>query len=150
MIRIRASLISIGGATLAGLMAMLLVILWIAFHVPHKNLWLEYMLAAFCLGMCLYVIDGISETLIFENGTVVFDGWFTRRRSVRLSGVEHVVLVHEGLNTEWGIETITFHCGNKEIERLPLGPLWRHGDLESFLLHLETYCRDHRFVEEIR
>lgn len=150
MYRIRARILSLGGGMLSSLLSVLLVILWIATHLPERSVWLEGILAVFTGVMLLYAFDGASESLVLENKTIVFDGWLTRRRVLSLHGVANVLLVHEGLNLEWGIETLTFQHADGNQERLPLGPLWRRRDLEAFLVELEKQRHDHKMVEEIR
>lgn len=148
--RIHASIISLGGVILAGLLLMLLVIFWIATHVSVRNVWLEGALLLFSLALLAYALDGATEVLELKNNTVLFDGLFTRARLINLQGVERILLVHQGLNTEWGVETLTFEYTNGSTERAALGPLWRRRELETFLARLEVYVRDHKIVEEVR
>lgn len=150
MLCIRASLISLGGSVLASFCLVLLVILWIATHLPERNVWLEGIFILFGLGMVAYVIDGASESLSLQDQKVVFDGWLTRKRVVPLQGLTQVRLVHEGLNTEWGIETLTFVRSDGDTERLCLGPLWRRRDLEVFLTAIEKRAGVDHLVQEVR
>lgn len=150
MLRIHARIQSLGGMVLGGLFLVLVSVLWIATHVVVRNVWLEGLLVSFLVVMVAYAVDGASESLEQQGSTLVFDGWLTRRRKVSLTDVSQVLLVHEGLNPEWGIETLTFTRRDGDHERLALGPLWRRRDLEAFLAELELLLRDQRMVEEVR
>ncbi len=150
MDRIRAQVVSLGGGILGGLFLVLFVLLWIVTHLGVRHLVWEGTLVLFMLGMGAYVVDAASEMLEIVQGEVIFTGLLTRRRTVSLFGVEEVLLVHEGLNPEWGIETVTFRRTDGDVQRLALGPLWRRRELEAFLGHLEILCRDRRLVQEVR
>lgn len=147
MSRIRAQIFSLGGGILLSLLGVLLIILWIGIYLPTRNIWLEGALIAFTGAMLLYTIDGASESLAWREDTLIFDGWLTRRRKLSLHGVARILLVHEGLNPEWGIETLTFEHGDGSYERLPLGPLWRRTDLETLLVHLRGWLQKQKSTE---
>ncbi len=150
MIRARAQVISLGGTILGGLFLVLFVLLWIATHVAERRFYLEGVLVLFLLGMAAYALDAVTEYLIIDDCHLIFDGWLTRRRLISLRGVQTVLLVHEGLNPEWGIETLTLNYRDGACHRVALGPLWRRRDLEAFLTRLETYLRDEKLVEQVR
>jgi hypothetical protein len=150
MIRIRARWFSLGGAILGGLFFVALTLLWIVTHVAERRVYLEGVFVLFLLGMAAYALDAASESLTLQHESLIFDGWLTRRRVVLFQDMKSVLLVHEGLNPEWGIETLTFERRNGGGYRLALGPLWRRRDLEAFLSRLETCVRDGKFVEEVR
>ncbi len=150
MSRVHARVQSLGGMVLGGLFLVLLVVLWIATHVAVRNVWLEGLLIGFLLVMAAYVVDGASESLEYKDQALVFDGWLTRRRTVSLAGIVQVLLVHEGLNPEWGIETLTCMHRDGDCERLALGPLWRRRDLEAFLADVESGLHNEKIVEEVR
>lgn len=150
MIRIRARWFSLGGAILGGLFLVALTLLWIVTHVAERRVYLEGAFVLFLLGMAAYVLDAASESLTLQHESLIFDGWLTRRRVVLFEDMKSVLLVHEGLNPEWGIETLTFERRNGGRYRLALGPLWRRRDLEAFLGRLETCVRYGKFVEEVR
>ena len=150
MSRVHARVRSLGGMVLSGLFLVLMAVLWIATHVAVRNPWLEGALISFLLVMAAYVVDGASESLMYQDHALVFDGWLTRRRRVSLAGIVQVLLVHEGLNPEWGIETLTCLRQDGDCERLALGPLWRRRDLEAFLAELEVALHEQKIVEEVR
>lgn len=150
MIRIRARWFSLGGAILGGLFFVALTLLWIVTHIAERRVYLEGVFVLFLLGMAAYALDAASESLTLQHESLIFDGWLTRRRVVLFQDMKSVLLVHEGLNSEWGIETLTFERRNGGGYRLALGPLWRRRDLEAFLSRLETCVRDGKFVEEVR
>lgn len=150
MIRIDAKVISLGGGVLSGLFLVLFALLWIVTHVAGRSVYLEAIFVLFLLGMLAYVVGAASEYLILESEGLVFDGWLARRRKILFQNMKKVLLVHEGLNPEWGIETLTFEGPNGQRDKIALGPLWRRRDLETFLARLETCARDGRLVEEIR
>ena len=150
MIRTRAQVLSLGAAILGSLFLVVLALLWIATHVPERRFFLEGVLVLFLLGMAAYALDAATEYLAIDDCHLIFDGWLTRRRMISLQGVQTVLLVHEGLNPEWGIEPLTLNYRDGACHRVALGPLWRRRDLEAFLARLETYLRDEKLVEEVR
>lgn len=150
MLCIHARIQSFGGVVLGGLFLVLIAILWIVVHLPAHAPWLEATIVCFVVIMTIYVVDGASESLTLQDDALTFDGWFTRRRRMVLTDVVQVLLVHEGLNTEWGIETLTCMRRDGNDERLALGPLWRRRDLEVFLRELEATLHDQKIVEEVR
>jgi hypothetical protein len=150
MLRIRASIVSLGAGLLGSCFVVLLVIWWIAINAPSRSPWLERVFGLFCLVMFAYVLDGASESLTIQDGRVVFDGYLTRRREINLAQIKRVLLIHEGLNSEWGIETLTFTYASGEDMRLALGPLWRRRDLERFLAVVKEHIHDQKIVDEVR
>lgn len=150
MIRFDAKIISLGGGILSGLFLVLLALLWMVTHAVGRSIYLEAIFVLFLLGMLAYAVGAASEHLILESEGLVFDGWLARRRKILFHNMKKVLLVHEGLNPEWGIETLTFETPSGSLERIALGPLWRRRDLEAFLARLEICARDGKLVEEIR
>ncbi len=150
MIRIHARVLSLGGGILSGLFLVVFALLWIVTHITDRSIYLEAIFILFLLGMLAYVVGAASEYLILESEGLVFDGWLARRRKVLFQNMKKVLLVHEGLNPEWGIETLTFEVPNGQVDKIALGPLWRRRDLEAFLARLEICVRDGKLVEEIR
>lgn len=150
MDRIRAQVVSLGGGILGGLFLVLFVLLWIVTHLGSRHIAWEGALVLFVFGMGAYVVDAASEVLEFVNDEVVFTGLLTHRRIVSLFGVEEILLVHEGLNPEWGIETLTFRRADGDMQRLALGPLWRRSDLVAFLAHMEHIRPTRKLVDGVR
>ncbi|MBP6944472.1 hypothetical protein KBD61_03910 [Patescibacteria group bacterium] len=150
MIRIDAKVFSLGGGILSGLFLVLFALLWIVTHVAGRSVYLEAVFVLFLLGMLAYAVGAASEYLILESEGLVFDGWLVRRRKILFQNMKKVLFVHEGLNPEWGIETLSFEGVDGHVSKIALGPLWRRRDLEGFLLRLEICVRDGKLVEEIR
>lgn len=97
-----------------------------------------------------YLLDGVSERLGLYGETLVHTRLFGGRTAIPLSNIQSMRLVHEGLNQQVGMESVTVRYRNGREERLALGPCWRRRDLESFLHSVEQELGKGALLEEIR
>lgn len=135
-VMIRASVISLGGALFAGLLAVFAVFTWYAFFDESTPFWVRVSLGIFFAVYVLYLADSASEKLSLNGNEVRFDSLLRKERRVDVCRFPEIFLVHEGLNQEKGIVSVILR-GIDEEERISLGPLWRQRDLESFFVGAE-------------
>lgn len=127
--RIRPYLFSVGGGvliTMAGFLSLLLI----AAVVIHRG-WLMIFVSALMLTVCLgYMTWSLSERLWLEGMVLHYSAWFRAPLSVDVRHIQELCFIHQGLNTEEGIEQCFIRFISGERARIPLGPLWRRRDLE--------------------
>ena len=80
----------------------------------------------------IYLLDAATERLSFSHGELERRSLLGRQARLNVNAMDTLLLFHEGLNQEVGIDSIVIRRGGRE-ERLPLGPCWRHRDVEAFL-----------------
>lgn len=97
-----------------------------------------------------YLLDGISERLSLRGNELIHTRLFGGKKRVTLENIESLLFVHEGLNQQVGIESITANYKNGETERLALGPCWRRRELELFLSSVEHVVGKGKLLEEVR
>lgn len=148
--RIHAQLISLGGAILLGILAVLVALTLAAYASPDGSEVQRAVMVFFLLAAMLYVIDSMTETLDLRDQSVWFDSILKRRRRVELTNVEEILLVHEGLNLEHGVETLAFRRADGDVEQFNLGPLWQRHHIEAFLRDVEVELGKTKLVEEVR
>ncbi len=85
----------------------------------------------------IYLLDAATERLSFANNLLERASFLGRHIQVPVGGTDTLLLVHEGLNQEVGIDSIVIRRATGREERLPLGPCWRKRDLEAFLRSVE-------------
>lgn len=85
----------------------------------------------------VYLIDSVSEKLSLEGKNIVRTSAIARRMSINIRDIKSMLLRHEGLNQQVGIESLTTEYQDGSTERMPLGPCWRRSDLEAFLESVE-------------
>jgi len=81
----------------------------------------------------VYLIDGMTEGLMYDNGSIIRHSALAKRDELSLTNASKVTLKYEGLNLLSGIESITVIRSDKTMSRMALGPCWRRRDLEAFL-----------------
>ncbi len=141
---------SLGGGVLTGLALAFAALTFFAFSIPSRAESFGLLFLAILAALILYAVDAWSESLLLTDETLIFDSWLKRERRFALSVMESVLLVHEGLNVEIGIETLTIRRAQGDERRLALGPLWRRRDLEAFLHELEKRIGKKKLVDEVR
>lgn len=125
--KIRATVVSLGGLVLLGIMLVMAALAWIQ---PGVFTFLF-------LAVAIYMIDAWSENLTFENGIVTFDSILRPKHRVNACAMAEVTIVHEGLNQERGIVSVVFREPNGRAHRISLGPLWHRHTLEAFFRTVE-------------
>lgn len=136
---IHAKLRSLGGIVLVGLL--------LALGALAFTGWFERLLFLLLL---VYMVDAWSERLVLEKDVLIFDSFLRRMRVIDVCRMSDVLIVHEGLNQERGIVSIRFRESGKPEVRLPLGPMWKREELETFFRGLEQAVGSCKLVEEVR
>ena len=103
---------------------------------------------ALSVGVWLYFLNSVTERLSLCGSTLVFTSAFGRARSVPLGELDAMILTHEGLNLERGIETIEIRRVGTRPDRVALGPCWQRNKLEAFLRSVDRALRVPRIIEE--
>lgn len=98
----------------------------------------------------LYLLDSATERLLLVGEAIVRESALGRRLTIKLDDMDALLLVHEGLNQEIGIESLTARYRDGHEEKLPLGPCWRRHELEAFLSSVEKAMGRTKLVEEVR
>jgi hypothetical protein len=111
---------------------------------------LSAVFALLALAAWAYLADGVSERLGLYGDTLVHTSLFGGQRSIPLSAIQSLLLVHEGLNQQIGIESIRARYTDGRVERLALGSCWRRRDLEAFLSSVEKALGKAKLLEEVR
>ncbi|MFA5130225.1 MAG: hypothetical protein WC477_04915 [Patescibacteria group bacterium] len=85
------------------------------------------------IGAWAYLVDGITEKIVYEKDSLVRKSLLAGTTSASLANAERVVLKYEGLNLISGVESITVFYRDKKTSRIALGPCWRRRDIDAFL-----------------
>jgi hypothetical protein len=149
-LRINARFISLGGGVLAALAVFLLALAAGSYWSPHVSAVERLVLSALFLLLVIYFAVSLVEKLSFDGRNLDFQTW-RGSRAVDVSKINEILLVHEGLNLEHGIESLIFRDrAGDVITRFDLGPLWRRTDLEPFLHRMEEALGRTKLVQEVR
>ncbi len=135
--QIHARWISLGGVVLLGIASVFGASTYLAFIGLGVHKWIGMSLMLFTTALLLYACDAWSETLSLSDDTLFFHSWFRHARRIPFTTIVSVSLVHEGLNSERGAESLIFQRFSGGDLRLTIGPLWRHRDLASLMRALE-------------
>jgi hypothetical protein len=81
----------------------------------------------------VYLLDGWTEGLMYDNGSIIRHSALAKRDELSLTNASKVTLKYEGLNLLSGIESIAVIRSDHTTSRMALGPCWRRRDLEAFL-----------------
>lgn len=81
----------------------------------------------------LFLVDGLSERLVFANGQFEFRSLFRRRERVVLSVIDQVFISPRGWLGYLGMVTVLFVKRTKILFRFDLGPFWRQSQLDEFV-----------------
>lgn len=149
-IEIRATVFSLGGSVIAGLLVLIGVLVWIAFQPHEPSLALRITLAIIWIGLVVYAIDAQSERLEYRGSRVSFDSLLKKRRELILRDADDILVVHEGLNQERGIISVRFRERDGRVIEWPLGPLWHRHHLERFFAVLEKEAGKKKMIENVR
>jgi hypothetical protein len=89
------------------------------------------------LASWIYLIDSVSEKLRLEGEDIVRTSVIGKHMTIDIRDIKSLLLRHEGLNQQVGIESLTVEYQDGNTERMPLGPCWRRRELEAFLASVE-------------
>lgn len=147
---VSAQIFSVGGAVIFSVCVILSVILFISFDIATVSATQRIISVLLVLASWAYLISSATEHLSIDGNVIEFSAFLTGRRRIQIKDLESMLLIHQGLNLEKGIETIEFRRKGKKPERLALGPCWRRHKLEEFLHSVEEALNAPRLLEEVR
>jgi hypothetical protein len=149
-IQVKARLIALnGGIVLA--VCIMLTGLGVAAYLANRVAGMQIaLLSVFALGSWVYLLDGVTEQLELTGNEIVRTSILSGRLVIKLDDIEALYLIHEGLNQEIGIESLTAKYVDGSTERLPLGPCWRRHELEAFLKSVEQALGKKKLLKEVR
>ena len=136
-LRATAKLISLNGGFVLAVCIVLSAITLASAHTGRLAMSQAFLFLFLSLASWIYLIDSVSERICLNKNTIERTSLIGRSMTVPLKDVNELLLKHEGLNTSIGIESLTVSYTDGKEERIPLGPCWRHRDLETFLESVE-------------
>ncbi len=136
--RIQPYLLSLGGGMIMGIVGFTTALMISAFFIGHGQGAVFFSCIVVLGGCLIYGILGLSERLWLIGSVLRYSAWLRRPRSIDLTRVKEFCLIHEGLNTEEGIERCLIQMVDGERVHLALGPFWRRRDLEVFLKEVDA------------
>ena len=134
----QAKLVSLNGGVVLGL-CILFTAFFIASLVTQQLASVQVILfGILMIGAWAYLIDAVTERVSLVGASLERTSLLSRHVSISFDDVDDLVLIHEGLNQEVGIESVMVRYRDGRNERLPLGPCWKRRDLEAFLAGVES------------
>src|SRR3989344_1059301 len=134
----QAKLVSLNGGVVLGL-CILFTAFFLASLVTQQLASVQVILfGILMIGAWAYLIDAVTERVSLAGASLKRASWLSRDVSLSLDDIDELLLIHEGLNQEIGIESVMVRYRDGRNERLPLGPCWKRRDLEAFLASVES------------
>jgi hypothetical protein len=150
VLRVQAEIVSLGGAVLLTLCLLLTAVLIMALFSPTITGVQRFIAVVLTFSGWMYLLRSASEDLSIVGQTITYRAVLARTRTIPLADIETMLLVHQGLNLEKGIETIEFRRFDKKVEHLSLGPCWQRHKLEAFLGSVEEALHSPKLLESVR
>jgi hypothetical protein len=150
VIRVRAELVSLGGGVMLAICLLIAATLIMALYSPTITGIQRFIAIVLAFASWAYLLRSATEELLLIGEEISYRAVLARPRHVPLKDLEAMLLIHQGLNLEHGIETIEFHFFNKHIERVSLGPCWQRNKLEAFLSSVEEALHSPKLLESVR
>jgi hypothetical protein len=141
VVQAHAELVSLGGAILLAL-CMFLAAAFIAVSTMSNTTPIQRFIVGILLFASLaYLINSVTEKLMLQGRTLVFDALLSSKREIPLDDLEGMILTHEGFNLEKGIVTIEFRQYDRKPDKVSLGPCWQRSKLEAFMRSIQKVLR---------
>ncbi|OGL73914.1 hypothetical protein A3E39_03995 [Candidatus Uhrbacteria bacterium RIFCSPHIGHO2_12_FULL_60_25] len=149
-IQVRAKLVSLNGGVVLGV-CIILSSMAVAAYVTNRFASVQNgLIVVLTLAAWVYLLDSVTERLQLVGDAIERSSILGRHMTIKLDDIEALLLIHEGLNQEVGIESLTARYRDGKEERLPLGPCWRRHELEAFLSSVEQAMGKAKLLEEVR
>ncbi|MBD3284494.1 hypothetical protein GF395_03590 [Candidatus Uhrbacteria bacterium] len=147
VLRAKAKIVSLNGGIVLAIVMLLTAItigsvLTSSFVASQTILFIILTVASWA-----YLLDSTSERMELKGNQIVRSSLFGRKVTVSLDEIESLVLRHEGLNQNVGLESLTLIYQDEREEQVALGPCWRRRDLEAFLSSVEQQMGYEEVVE---
>lgn len=149
-IRVQAELVSLGGGVMLAICLVVTAILVMALYSPDVTGMQRTIAIILAVAAWLYLFRSSTEELTLVGQEITYRAKLARTRTVSLRELESMLLVHQGLNLERGIETIEFRLFSRKVEHLSLGPCWQRNKLEAFLGSVEDALHSPKLLESVR
>ncbi len=133
MREVNAKIVSINGGVVLALCLLVTTIAIASALVQNGSGSQTVLFAMLSFASWVYLIDAVTEKLRLCGRDIVFSSAITAPKTVTLDGIRTIMLRHEGLNANVGVESVTIKMKDGKSQRLPLGPCWRRRELEAFL-----------------
>jgi len=149
-LRVGAKLVSLNGGIVLAICLVLTAVtaasaLAQSFAASQSLLFVVLTLASW-----IYLVDSVSEKLQLEGENILRTSAVGRHVRMSIGDIKSLLLRHEGLNQQVGIESLTVEYQDGRTERMPLGPCWRRRELEAFLASVESAMGYEGVVESER
>lgn len=145
----RAELVSLGGAVLLAICMVVTAVFIMVMYAPGVTGAQQVIAIALFVGAWLYFLNSVTERISLCGSTLTYRSALGGTRNYPLTELDAVILTHEGLNLERGIESVEFRRAGKRPEKVALGPCWQRNKLEGFLRSVDRAMRGPQaFTEE--
>lgn len=149
-IRVQAEIVSIGGSIMLAICMLVTTLLIMALYSPDVTGLQRSIAIILTIAAWTYLFRSSTEELVLVGEEITYRAKLARTRTVSLSDLESMVLIHQGLNLERGMETVEFHLFSKRVEHVSLGPCWQRHKLEAFLGSVEEALHSPKLLETVR
>ncbi|MEO5927152.1 MAG: hypothetical protein ABIO72_00590 [Patescibacteria group bacterium] len=149
-IRVQAELVSLGGGVMLAICMLVTALLIMALYSPDTTGMQRAIAIILTIAAWIYLFRSSTEELTLVGEEITYRAKLASTRTVSLKDLETMLLVHQGLNLERGIETIEFRLFSKKVEHLSLGPCWQRHKLEAFLGSVEDALHSPKLLETVR
>lgn len=149
-IRVQAEIVSIGGGVMLAICMLVTTLLIMAVYSPDVSSLQRTIAGILTVAAWMYLLRSSSEELVLVGEEITYRAKPARTRTVSLKDLESMVLIHQGLNLERGIETVELHLFSDKVEHISLGPCWQRHKLEAFLGSVEDALHSPKLLETVR
>lgn len=148
---VRAEFLTVGGLIFFAVCGALTTLVAMVWNRPDVTGIQRGIVAVLAAGAWAYFFTSATERLRLVDHSIEYSGLLSHTQRIPLDDLESILLVHQGLNAERGIETIEFRrTGANRTERIALGPCWQRHHLEAFFHSIEEELRSPEMLEEVR
>jgi hypothetical protein len=149
-LQVKAKLVALNGGVVLAMCIMLTAMALAAYLTNRFAASQIALLSVFALAAWVYLLDGVTEKLKLSGNAIVRTSLVSGRFMINLDDIESLYLIHEGLNQNVGIESLTAKYRDGHEDKLPLGPCWRRHELEEFLASVEKAMGRKKLLKEVR
>lgn len=133
VLRVQAELVGLGGGILLALCMLITGAFVMIIYTPSVSDLQRFIAFVLFMSAWAYFLDSVTEQLSLDGETINFKAALSRARSIPISELEGMYLIHHGLNLENGIGAIEFRQQGRKPDRVSLGPCWQWKKLEAFM-----------------
>jgi hypothetical protein len=138
VVQVQATLVSLNGAVVLGLCVVFTAFFAASVFTQQLASAQVVLFGILSVGAWAYLIDAVTERVSLVGQTLERTSRLSRRVAIPFGDVDELLLIHEGLNQEVGIESVVVRYRDGHTERLPLGPCWQRHELQAFLASVQS------------